>query len=230
MTVCQILFFILHLLYLVMFQCATKSVILHLQWQEEDDKEKDKDKVSPVALTAQSPISLNSPTSNNNNLTTNNPTNTPARPPRTRTASSTIARSASSLSTPARRTSLNVTQTQAQQSPNYPQTPNGRLSISRASLNISSGPRTPLYNPSASASGPMSPIPVRFGRAAILTAPPKIVALVETPDVAVGAVDPRKRRVVTATRFSSRAGADRRVGLFSCYSFFLCFFWLMMGS
>jgi pyrimidine and pyridine-specific 5'-nucleotidase len=54
---------------------------------------------------------------------------------------------------------------------------------------------------------------IRFGRAAILTAPPKLVALVETPDVAVGAVDPRKRRVVTATRFSSRAGADRRVRL-----------------
>lgn len=52
---------------------------------------------------------------------------------------------------------------------------------------------------------------IRFGRAAILTAPPKLVALVETPDVAVGAVDPKKRRVVTATRFSSRAGADRRV-------------------
>ena len=51
----------------------------------------------------------------------------------------------------------------------------------------------------------------RFGRATILTAPPKLVAIVETPDVAVGAVDPRKRRVVTATRFSSRAGADRRV-------------------
>ena len=32
----------------------------------------------------------------------------------------------------------------------------------------------------------------------------------ETPDVAVGAVDPSKR-VVTATRFSSRAGADCRV-------------------
>jgi len=30
-------------------------------------------------------------------------------------------------------------------------------------------------------------------------------------DVAVGAVDPRKRRVITATRFSSRAGADRRI-------------------
>ncbi|KAJ3748190.1 WD40-repeat-containing domain protein, partial [Lentinula raphanica] len=48
-------------------------------------------------------------------------------------------------------------------------------------------------------------------RAAILTAPPKLVALVETPDVAVRAVDPRKKRVVTATRFSSRVGADRRI-------------------
>jgi hypothetical protein len=45
-----------------------------------------------------------------------------------------------------------------------------------------------------------------------LTAPPRIVAVIETPDVALGAVDPRKRRVVTATRFSSRTGADRRVG------------------
>ncbi len=44
-----------------------------------------------------------------------------------------------------------------------------------------------------------------------MTAPPKLVAIVETPDVAVGSVDPRKRRVVTATRFSSRAGADRRI-------------------
>jgi len=51
----------------------------------------------------------------------------------------------------------------------------------------------------------------RFGRAAILTAPPRLVAIIETPDVAVGAVDPRKRRVVTATRFSSRAGAYRRI-------------------
>jgi len=55
-------------------------------------------------------------------------------------------------------------------------------------------------------------------RAAILTAPPKLVALVETPDVAIGAVDPRKKRVVTATRFSSRAGADRRVS----FSFSFC--------
>jgi pyrimidine and pyridine-specific 5'-nucleotidase len=54
---------------------------------------------------------------------------------------------------------------------------------------------------------------IRFDRAAILTAPPKLVALAETPDVAVGpgAVDPRKRRVVTATGFSSRARADRRM-------------------
>jgi len=41
--------------------------------------------------------------------------------------------------------------------------------------------------------------------------PPKILAVIDTPDVAVGAVDPLKRRVTTATRFSSRAGADRRI-------------------
>ena len=60
---------------------------------------------------------------------------------------------------------------------------------------------------------PSTPVfAVRFGQAAVLTAPPRLVAVIETPDVAVGAVDPQKRRVVTATRFSSRLGADRRVG------------------
>ncbi|KAF8201357.1 hypothetical protein K438DRAFT_1671594 [Mycena galopus ATCC 62051] len=79
-----------------------------------------------------------------------------------------------------------------------------------------SGARTRTPASSVSGTGPAAGgsgvfFPVRYGRAAILTAPPKIVGVVETPDVAVGAVDPRKRRVVTATRFSSRAGADRRI-------------------
>ena len=47
----------------------------------------------------------------------------------------------------------------------------------------------------------------------ILISPPKLMAVVEAPDAAVGAVDPRKGRVATATRFSSRAGADRRVSV-----------------
>jgi pyrimidine and pyridine-specific 5'-nucleotidase len=80
-------------------------------------------------------------------------------------------------------------------------------------------PRTHVQSPRTpgtpnSPGGPILGSPssaARFGRAAILTAPPRLIAIIETPDVAVGAVDPRKRRVVTATRFSSRAGADRRV-------------------
>ncbi|KAF7292411.1 WD-REPEATS-REGION domain-containing protein [Mycena chlorophos] len=73
--------------------------------------------------------------------------------------------------------------------------------------------RTPASSVSGTApsTGTDTLFSVRFGRAAILTSPPKVVGLVETPDVAVGAVDARKRRVVTATRFSSRAGADRRI-------------------
>ncbi|KAJ8583400.1 hypothetical protein M405DRAFT_884858 [Rhizopogon salebrosus TDB-379] len=117
-----------------------------------------------------------------------------------------------------------------------PQRRQSALGVSTSSLpksRLSLGtPITPLSSSLSSAS-PFSPHPrsgtpgtplspmigaagadgfaIRFGRAAILTAPPKLVALVETPDVAVGAVDPRKRRVVAAPRFSSRAGADRRV-------------------
>jgi len=84
--------------------------------------------------------------------------------------------------------------------------------------NVTPGPSSACI--SASTAGSVG-FPHRFGRATILTAPPKLVAIVETPDVAVGAVDPKKRRVVTATRFSSRAGADRRVSLQSNFFNFL---------
>jgi pyrimidine and pyridine-specific 5'-nucleotidase len=83
-------------------------------------------------------------------------------------------------------------------------------------------PRTP--GTPNSPGGPVAGSPgsaARFGRAAILTAPPRLIAIIETPDVAVGAVDPRKRRVVTATRFSSRAGADRRVRTMHVFPLFL---------
>jgi len=93
-----------------------------------------------------------------------------------------------SFSTPSRRTSqiLPRTHMPSPRTPGTPNSPGGSM----------------LHSPGLAA---------RFGRAAILTAPPRLVAIIETPDVAVGAVDPRKRRVVTATRFSSRAGADRRI-------------------
>ncbi|SPO32552.1 related to pyrimidine 5-nucleotidase [Ustilago trichophora] len=40
---------------------------------------------------------------------------------------------------------------------------------------------------------------------------PRVVSILETPDVAVGCVDPTKRRIVASTRFSSRAGAERKL-------------------
>lgn len=87
------------------------------------------------------------------------------------------------------------------------------VSKGRVSLNPST-PRTPMnLGGSPHLGTPSTPVfnTMRYGRAAVLTAPPKVVAVIETPDVAVGAVDASKRRVVTATRFSSRAGADRTV-------------------
>ena len=119
---------------------------------------------------------------------------------RPRTNSS-LSRSTSSTSTP-RRTSL------------APQTPitKGRLSVSTSTSRI---PLTQLSPSPGSGSGPNpGGFPFRFGRAAVLTAPPKLVAVIDTPDLAVGAVDASKRRVVTATRFSSRIGADRTVSHF----------------
>ncbi|KAJ8584685.1 hypothetical protein M405DRAFT_884194 [Rhizopogon salebrosus TDB-379] len=157
--------------------CATKFVILHLQWNEGEDEKSPNESttmnstLSGRTLTSPTPSSLNPCSSTVSPI---------ARP--------------GQMSTPQRRQSA--------------------LGVSTSSL-----PKSPLslgtpimpFSSSLSSAAGADGFAIRFGRAAILTAPPKLVALVETPDVAVGAVDPRKRRVVTATSFSSRAGADRRV-------------------
>ena len=97
---------------------------------------------------------------------------------------------------------------------------NNKLRLSVSGLRTPTTPISPSPRNSTSTTPALSSggFPIRYGRATILTAPPKLVAIVETPDVALGAVDPKKRRVVTATRFSSRAGADRRV-CFICLFF-----------
>ncbi|KAG6913672.1 hypothetical protein DXG01_005224, partial [Tephrocybe rancida] len=183
--------------------CATKSVILHLQWQE-GEIEGQPAPLAAAALTATSPVST--------------------VPPHPRTVSS-LVRSTSSMSgspiTPARRVSLALSTHTHTHTPLSNSNTKSRLSLN-TSLSTPRTPTTSTTSPSprggtpltggARTGTPLAPLfPVRFGRAAILTAPPRVVAVVETPDVAVGAVDPRKRRVVTATRFSSRAGADRRI-------------------
>ncbi|OCF37122.1 hypothetical protein I316_01027 [Kwoniella heveanensis BCC8398] len=45
----------------------------------------------------------------------------------------------------------------------------------------------------------------------LLTKPPKLVELIDAPDVEKGAVDARRTRVVTSTRFAARAGANRHL-------------------
>ncbi|KAG8221468.1 hypothetical protein J3R82DRAFT_1675 [Butyriboletus roseoflavus] len=179
--------------------CATKSIILHLQWNEDEEK--------PSTTEG----GITSPTSSSARLSSPPPPSNLARSttdPRSRALPS-LSRS-TSLVTPQRRQStlgISVNSTSA---------PRSRLSLATTGTPLSSMlsplPRsgTPLSPMSSGAIGAQG-FAMRFGRAAILTAPPKLVAMVETPDVAVGAVDPRKRRVVTATRFSSRTGADRRV-------------------
>jgi pyrimidine and pyridine-specific 5'-nucleotidase len=159
-------------------------VILHLKWSEDGGQQQSIDEMSKVSETS---VSLFPPPSS---LSTS----------RTRTLSS-LSRSTSSISTPPRRT------IQAASTP---------LAKTRLSLN-STVPRTPgtPLSPSSRSGTPLtSAFPIRFGRAAVLTAPPTLVAVIDTPDLVVGAVDPSKRRVVTATRFSSRIGADRTVSFY----------------
>ncbi|KAF8801505.1 hypothetical protein BYT27DRAFT_7198297 [Phlegmacium glaucopus] len=200
--------------------CATKSVILHLQWQEEESEQQEETEQeqlkSSTTLITQSPISM-TPTQG-----------LPQAPPppvaasqlsRTRTMS---ALGRSTTSNPQRRISLAPSTGTGASTTNINTNTTNKL---RLSVSASRTPTTPISpSPRNSITPVLTPVstsglggtggagfPIRYGRATILTAPPKVVAVVETPDVAVGAVDPRKRRVVTATRFSSRAGADRRI-------------------
>ncbi|KAG8854290.1 hypothetical protein FRB96_007695 [Tulasnella sp. 330] len=99
-----------------------------------------------------------------------------------------------------------------------PTTSKSRLSSSTNSPLLSRkslvGPRAPSLSLSTNSRPTTSPtlsISDLRKLTATMARPPKILAVIETPDVAVGAVDPLKRRVTTATRFSSRAGADRRI-------------------
>ncbi|OSX61992.1 hypothetical protein POSPLADRAFT_1143435 [Postia placenta MAD-698-R-SB12] len=178
--------------------CATKSVILHLQWTEADENT---DTTAKDANRPQSPLTPGS-----------------GSPPTARSGvSPVLMRSTSSLSTPQRRITLNIPSgSRAPLSPSI----NGLKSRLSLSTTLPNSPMTPV-SPSPRTGTPVSSVPsaslaaqpILFGRAAVLTAPPKLVAVVETPDIAVGAVDPRKRRVVTATRFSTRAGANRAIYL-----------------
>ncbi|KAE9394213.1 hypothetical protein BT96DRAFT_1048532 [Gymnopus androsaceus JB14] len=221
--------------------CATKSVILHLQWQEDsvssngtdgtnanntNDKKSASLIKSPTSATGSSSSSIKSPNAiarspsvlSLASTATSSGAKTPSRSRTSSTAATPVSLSRSTSSSSiagsggARRSSLlaNISTSSTSTSRG------GRLSVSGrqtpSTPNSTLSPRSGTATPSTPGFGLGLGSSVRVGqRAAILTAPPKLVALVETPDVAVGAVDPRKKRVVTATRFSLRAGADRRI-------------------
>jgi len=172
--------------------CATKSVILHLQWTEEDET-----------------ATLNVGTASKNPSRPVSPLTPGALSPGIGRPS--LSRSTSSMSTPQRRNTLSIPSgAKSPLSPGFGLNLKSRLSLSTA---LPSAPLSPSPRTGTPVSSTGSAFPIRFGRAAVLTAPPKLIAVVETPDIAVGAVDPRKRRVVTATRFSTRAGANRTIFL-----------------
>lgn len=178
--------------------CATKSLILHLQWTE---SESDPEIVlSPVGVNE-----LTSPTSGNGS----NPRNglPPPAFPRSRTTS---ALSFTKSTMPNIRTPASRRQSGGPAIPGSGGSGSGRPGPTPITPISNSRTTTPAVGMGRVSSLNM-PSSVSRSTSAALAAPPKLIALIETPDVALGAVDPRKRRVVTATRFSSRLGADRRI-------------------
>ncbi|KAG8989343.1 hypothetical protein FRB90_002294, partial [Tulasnella sp. 427] len=149
--------------------CATKNVILHLEWEEnKNNKDKKSESLTPTTENTSSPTT----SSLRHSVAGRPPTATSVRSPLT-------SRKSVGSMTPSR------------------PAPSPRASnVSRLGMSPRSVNGFPDFEPTS-----------------IMTAPPKLLSVVETPDVAVGAVDPLKRRVTTATRFSARTGADRRIFL-----------------
>lgn len=169
--------------------CATKSLVMHLQWTESSKEAADE--TFEINGVDQKPPSMLG------RSISGRPVSGSISPVASRLARSVSSASAAG-SMPLKRPSLNTSTTGS-----FSRSQN-RLSV--ISLNSPTSPSSP-----SAVSASLMSSTIRYGRAVVLNAPPKLVAMVETPDVAVGAVDPRKRRVVTATRFSSRTGADRRI-------------------
>ena len=175
--------------------CATKSVILHLEWTEESE--------TTHSPTGPGSSALSSPTTSSGPRTPSTNAQPIVRP----------------RNVPVLKTSGGTNNSNPSQAG-----PAGRRSFSgtapRLGVPSSSVPRTPSMppvsmktlqrTPSAGAPNQLALPPARRGSNG-LTAPPRIIAVIETPDIAAGAVDPRKRRVVASTRFATRTGADRRV-------------------
>jgi pyrimidine and pyridine-specific 5'-nucleotidase len=74
----------------------------------------------------------------------------------------------------------------------------------------SPGPSSSPTTPTSSTSG-VNPSSRQTRIAPNLGVAPVVVDVLSTPEAAAGCVDPAKKRIVLASRFSSRAGADRRI-------------------
>ncbi|KAH7100036.1 hypothetical protein BKA62DRAFT_673090 [Auriculariales sp. MPI-PUGE-AT-0066] len=185
--------------------CATKNVILHLEWDEEDIKETSeplsRNRAATIVASPSVPVPSPSPAGLRNLAATPGPGSA--------VGGNRIRSGSKAGLTPLSRSSMG------------PNTPLRQSTAGAMHMGIPS-PVTP-GNPQhlrASTGGPMTPrtpgtpdgaFVLPSAKISNVVKPPRIVSVVESPEVAVGAVDPAKRRVITATRFSSRAGADRRI-------------------
>ncbi|KAL5641586.1 hypothetical protein ACGC1H_001905 [Rhizoctonia solani] len=172
--------------------CATKNLILHL---EHEDTEPSVSLTSSLeSLPLAQPQPHTPPTTNA--LRPRHSLSVPR--PESRSMALKSRKSMGGLLSPATTTNRTVS---AAFAPIRPGTSLGRPGTSMG------GPRASIGGRPGTSMGGASPSrgekkPVK---------PPVLLSVVDTPDVAVGAVDPKKRRVATSTRFSSRLGADRRI-------------------
>ncbi|KAF8707396.1 A Receptor for Ubiquitination Targets, partial [Rhizoctonia solani] len=169
--------------------CATKNIILHL---EHEDPESSTSLASSVETLPKAPSPPKSKPLTPPTTAHTRPRHSLAVPPRPESRSMPLhsRKSMGALLSPATTTH----RVSSMYAPNRPGTALGAR------------PGTSMGRPGTSMGGG-SPNRVEKRPAK----PPVLLSVVDTPDVAVGAVDPKKRRVATSTRFSSRLGADRRI-------------------
>ncbi|KAK4688067.1 hypothetical protein P7C73_g2033, partial [Tremellales sp. Uapishka_1] len=180
---------------------ATRDMIIRLEWEEVE-----------VEILPDLPV-------------TN--VGTPVSSPGIRTISST-SKAVSASNTPTRR-STTLTPQKVLTNPSTPLRKHSSTAMLRSSSigpTSSPSPSTSSRRPSPSvrssavsqhpflAPTPQNPLSMGMSktrRVPLLTKAPRLLELIDAPDVERGAVDAQRTRVVTSTRFASRTGADRHL-------------------
>ncbi|WWD16533.1 hypothetical protein CI109_100960 [Kwoniella shandongensis] len=190
--------------------CATRETIVRLAW---DEIEEQQPVILPYAQGTRDPATP-SPIKGRIRMTssTARPLPIASTPIRQRTVSTSTTLSAKKTTPLSKSASLGPASTP---SPTGKMNPARSMPMSRTASSSITTRRVLTPTKAATsddqASPPTGTLPAKSRISPLLSKPPKVLETIHAPDTEKGAVDSRRDRIVTSTRFAARKGADRHL-------------------